>query len=172
MFDSDYKFYGRHAQYAKFLCKDKGEEKEDRSNLFQREVDVLEIAPLIGIIEGRYVPDVDNDVKDASTIQYATISREHETLLTAYRIVMLSNNVGNYSAKDKVDMAFKFDSIDDKDNPNMKIFNGYVRGGLEFLYEKFAESTDHEKDKKNWICGSIKDLLTNLETSEEYEANM
>ena len=47
---------------------------------------------------------------------------------------MLVDNTTGLNADEKIDRAFK-----KPDTPeNMKLFNSYVRGGIEWLYEQFT----------------------------------
>ena len=48
---------------------------------------------------------------------------------------MLIDNSQNLTADEKIERAFK--NIDDKGN--LDLFNSYVRGGIEWLYEQFSQ---------------------------------
>lgn len=153
MFDSDYVFRGKTATYAKFLSKDKGAEKEDRANVFDRIIDVLMIAPLVGVAEGNCISEEEDPNSDKSTVQYATIHTYENQLKFIYRMVMLANPLSQ-NKDDKISQAFRHDADPDSANPNMKIFNGYVRGGVEILYEYFkdADTFKKEEDKKDYLA--------------------
>lgn len=167
MFDRDYVFYGKYAHYAKYLCKDKGQEKDDRSNVFNRELDVLMVAPLVGVIKNCYIEENDNDSEykdDKSTVQLSQLNSENQRLKLIYRAVILANSHDeNISEKDKISQAFKFDDVNDSDNPNMAIFNAYMRGGLEYLYNVFKEDANRISNKKEKQAEEIVDLVNDFE---------
>lgn len=167
MFDRDYVFYGKYAHYAKYLCKDKGQEKDDRANVFNREIDVLMVAPLVGVIKNSYIEENDNDSEykdDKSTVQLSQLNNEIQQLKLIYRAVMLANSHDeDLSEKDKITQAFKFDDRKDADNPGMKIFNSYMRGGLEYLYNVFKKDASRTNKKKEEQALEIVDLVNSFE---------
>lgn len=178
MFDGDYVFRGKTATYAKFLAKNKGVEDEERANVFDKVIDVLLIAPLVGVAEGNYISEEEDPNSDKSTIQYATIHTNRNELKFVYRMVMLANPLSQNN-EDKISQAFRHDMDSDSENPNMKIFNGYVRGGIEILYEQFKDAYTYKKqqDKKDYIAkrmvafvdqyqSEINDLLDQSEPNE------
>ena len=170
VFNSDYVIYGEHATYAKFLCKERLIEREDGVNVFDRVVDLLMVAPLVGICKGRYVPQRDTtseNKNDKSTVLLAQIDNEKRNLVIIYRLVMLANPLSSGTDKDKVDQALRFDSVPDSQNPNMDIFDGYVRGGIEYLYESFRNAPLNSGNKKEWIIGQMYDLVRELQDPED-----
>lgn len=174
MFNSDYVFYGEHATYAKFLCKERGVEREDGVNVFDKVIDLLKVAPLVGICKGRYVPQRDTTSEhkdDKSSILLAQIDRERRNLMIIYRLVMLSNPLSSSSDKDKVDQALRFDNTPDSENPNMDIFDGYVRGGIEYLYESFRNAPLGSENKNEWINDQICDLIRELRDPEDCDTD-
>ena len=172
MFNSDYVFYGEHATYAKFLCKERGVERDDGVNVFNRVVDLLMVAPLVGVCKGRFVKQRDTTSEyrnDKSTVQLAQIDSERRDLMIIYRLVMLSGPFTSASDADRVDQALRFDSTPDSQNPNIEIFNGYVRGGIEYLYESFKGAPLNSENKKEWINDEIYDLINELSDSDTVE---
>ena len=79
---------------------------------------------------------------------------------------MLANPFSSASNEDRVDQALRFDSTPDSQNPNMEIFNGYVRGGIEYLYECFKNAPQNSGNKKEWINDEIMDLVNEFCDSE------
>lgn len=169
MFDKDFVFYGKHANYAQFLCKDKRVESETRANVFETLVDLMLVAPLFGVIYGRYVPENDKSVEGKASVQLAQISSRRTKLTECYRLVMLANYNGDYTNASKIDQAFRHDLDRDIENPNMKIFESYMRGGIEYLYEKFKDADSKGADKKYYTCGIIDDLVISLYDEDEEE---
>lgn len=162
MFDSDYILVGKHATFAKYLCRERGVIQEDRANIFPTIADLMLVAPLMGVYYNRYVAERDTSSKDKSSVLLAQIASRKTKYIEVYRLVMLANRTGDFSDKDKIDQAFRHDLDKDEDNPNMEIFDAYTRGGIEVLYEKFEDAASHREDKKRFLCGIMNDFINEL----------
>lgn len=129
MFDGEYRFSGKHAQYAKYLA--------GSSGLYENNLDVYMSGAVFGLLYNRYSP------KDSSTDDDAhvgTFSARRSECVFLYRLVMLLERQTDLTMEEKVDRAFKDDADEaraEKMKANMELFHGYVRGGVEVMYERF-----------------------------------
>lgn len=137
-------FYGKHAEYVLFLCKDRGQINEMGLNLFQSKIELYILAPIIGIIYNRKAKTEQGSKK--TTIQLQQINNYQDDLEYVYRIVLLLDNKENLSYSERLDRAFRYDNDEEKTAENMKIFNEYVLGGIEYIYEKFKDTIGSEEE--------------------------
>lgn len=135
MFTGDIYIRGKYATYLKFLSQktEKNDHKEKVAGVFERMIDVYMTAAIVGVNYGLKRED-ENVSSDAVKIFADAVNREQNNLISIFRIVMLVDNTTGLNADEKFNRAFK-----NPDTPeNMKLFNAYVRGGIEWLYEQFT----------------------------------
>lgn len=147
MFDNDIRVVGKHATYIKFLSKKTAELKKDfaGAEIFRRYIDVYMAGAIIGLVKNRKA-EVDNTPNgDTAMILAAAVVSEQAQLKFLYRLIMLLDNP-SLSADDRVDLAFRYDAEPEKVKENMAVFNSYVRGGIEWLYEKFTDGATTKDD--------------------------
>ena len=135
MFTGDIYIRGKYATYLKFLSQktEKNDHKEKVAGVFERMIDVYMTAAIVGVNYGLKRED-ENVSSDAVKIFADAVNREQNNLISILRIVMLVDNTTGLNADEKINRAFK-----NPDTPeNMKLFNAYVRGGIEWLYEQFT----------------------------------
>lgn len=135
MFTSDIFVRGKHATYLKYLSKktEKNDRKEKVAGVFERAIDVYMTAPIIGLVYGLRRDEVDPN-SDTVKIFTDTVNREQLNLVSIYRTVLLVDNSRGLTADEKIEQAFKTPDTTE----NMKIFNAYLRGGIEWLYEQIT----------------------------------
>lgn len=149
MIFNGYKFRGKHATYAKFLATDKGSERKDGLNIFNRILDVYMISAIVGLIYDRR-SQIDNSIKDSSDIEPQQMYNEQKKLLYVYRLVLLLDTSTGLTEKERINRAFRTDENDTQQiKKNLALFNNYVLGGLEYLYEVFSGCYGNEEDKMN-----------------------
>lgn len=128
-FDKEYAFKGKHAQYVIELV----------SAIFKRNVDVLILAPILGLIYNRTASeDLTSELSSISTKVFAEqMVRENEKILFNYRLCMLLE--GNVNNQTRIDNAFRYyNEIGgdlDRFANNINRYNSYILGGVEILYE-------------------------------------
>ena len=57
-------------------------------------------------------------------------------------MTMLLDNTADRTQEERVERAFRYDTQEDKKEEfkeNMELFNAYVRGGIEQMYEQFTD---------------------------------
>lgn len=130
-FDQEYEFKGKHAKYVDELC----------NVVFRRYIDVLILAPVVGLIYNRRA-ELDNSPEKPKSIFAEQMNKEKDKILFNYRLCMLLND--EYSKEDKIDNAFKY-YVEDVGEPlqrfkeNINLYNSYIRGGVEILYETLLD---------------------------------
>lgn len=157
MFEREYTFRGKHAKYVKDLV------DKDKAELFNRNIDVYILAPIIGFLYGRKgKKDTSNDT--TTKIFTEQLLKEQTTLKFIYRLIMLLDESNtNLSSEDKINRAFR-ESNEDKLKKNMEIYDSYVLGGVEHLHEKLYEENLDRDDYINKLFEFVKDFKDDLES--------
>ena len=123
----------------------------DIHNFFDRKIDVYINAAIVGFRYNRKQPkDKSTAFKDQkSTIFAEQMIKEGSTLEFIYRLILLLENSNSNSLEDRINRAFRDDSLEDisgRHKENMELFNSYVLGGIEILYEKLLETGATRED--------------------------
>lgn len=142
MFTSDIYVRGKYASWLKFLSEktEKNDKSEKVAGVFKRDIDVYLTAVIVGLNFGLR-READNS-PDKAKIHVDTVLKEQDNLTFVFRIAMLVDNSTGLNADEKINRTFK-----SPDTPeNMELFNSYVRGGIEWLYEQFTEGTTTKDD--------------------------
>lgn len=142
MFERDYQLKGKHATYAKHL--------RDTAGVFKRHIDIYMIGAIMGFLHGRHVPE-DNTNPDNVNILADVIIREKAKCEFIYRMLMLLDETTGLTLEQRADRAFRDDADEQAMIKNMDLFNAYMRGGIEFLYEKFSEDCITQDDYINKV---------------------
>ena len=135
MFTGDILIKGKYATYLRYLSQktEKNDHKEKVAGVFERHIDVYMTAAIIGLTLGLRNEE-DSSSGETAKLFADVVNREQDNLTTIFRMAMLVDNSKNLTPDEKIHRAFK-----DPDTPeNMKLFNSYVRGGLELLYDQFT----------------------------------
>lgn len=169
MFDKQYRFYGSHAYKVKALKSYFGQ--NSKLQIFQRSVDLLVNAPLIGFLYTRNTPENREKDQDGNSqeenVFLEQINTSRDAQLFNFQLIMLLDESYEPDLKKRKDSAFKFYNNDlSEDNENLspenlyrkertirdlKHYYGYLRGGIDILYSKLIEG-----------CGSTEDFIEHL----------
>jgi hypothetical protein len=154
MFREDYILRGKHATYAKNLVEstEKLQGKKMKYGVIRYGIDLIQIAPLIAAAY-RIKKPLDKETADSDryTIQANAVIKQQENLENIFRLILLTDEMDEYTSEELIKRAFKEDEIEEKAKQNMEIFNSYVRGGIEFLHDTFSENATTEDDCLNEI---------------------
>ena len=83
--------------------------------------------------------------------------KENENLKFIYEIVMILHDKENCSLEERIDRAYRYyNKSDEYKKECFGIFNNYVLGGIEVIYDKIINS----KKDINDIIESIMDFIT------------
>lgn len=133
MFENDYALTGKHATYVKYLVND--------AKLYKRYIDVYMNGAVFGLLHNRTAP-VDKDSSDRARIYADAFANCRMECVFLYRLVMLLEKSSELESPERIDRAFRDDANEDdpeKLKQNLELFNSYVRGGIEEIYEEFID---------------------------------
>lgn len=136
MFDKQYRFSGKHAEMVNKLTA--VFDADAKSKLFERNVDVYINAPLIGFLYNRKAK------KDSATSNDATqqnvfpeqMINSSDLLKYNLKLILLLDTSYEPDQAIRLDKAFRKLGADEND---LALFDEYVLGGVEVLYEKLME---------------------------------
>ena len=136
MFNKEYSFIGTHAYKVRNLT---NKFNDNSAKLFNRNIDVYIIAPIIGFLYGIKSP-LDKS-SDTTKIFPEQLMKENSTLRYNYQLILLLDKIYEEAFEERIKKAFMYygsaDALKDE-----QLFEEYVRGGVDVLYEKLIESSD------------------------------
>lgn len=167
MFEGDIKITGTHATFIKFLAVKSGQLNKDAicAGIFKRYIDVYIAGAIIGMVK-KLKSNANTENDDSANILADAVIREQTKLKMLYRIAMLVDNP-TLSEDERIDLAFRYDTDDDKVRQGMEIFNAYARGGIEWLYRELtANNASTTEDFLGRVTVMVKEF------SEDYLENI
>ena len=163
MFEKDIIITGTHASYIK--------EMKEVAGLFARNLDIYMLAPIMGFLNNRK-GQKNNEGGEKSTIQAQQLSNVKEDCELVYRLIILLDG-DDIDKDERLNRAFRYDSDVEKkkefDNA-MEIYNEYVLGGIEYMYETFVAGCVEVDDYTTKIfeaASDFQDEINELDYSEE-----
>lgn len=140
MFDREYSFRGSHADRVNRLT---AQFDQNRNRLFNRNLDVYMVAPIIGFMYGRKA-DLDKG-QESTKIFPEQLIREQLNLQFTYRVIMLLDKEHEPDFDERMNKAFR--SIRQPEaHADEELFEQYVRGGVDVLYEQLIATANAEDD--------------------------
>lgn len=134
MFDKQYRFTGSHAEKVSALTS--VFDDEAKAKLFDRNLDVYMNAPLIGFLFKRKgVKNAEGNIADQSVFPEQLINNS-EQLKYILRLILILDTQHEPDEETRLDKAFRRFGVDEDD---LQLFDAYVLGGVEVLYEKLVE---------------------------------
>ena len=158
MFDKQYRFKGSHAVRVTKLTSQFESIKGIQTKVFERNVDILCNAPLIGFLYNR-TADVDNTKNpttgevDTTSIMGDRVIYSSEEMLFNFRLIMLLDSAYEPDAQKRIDKAFRKHTPEDEER-----YDSYVRGGVDVLYEKLVEGATSTDDFVNRLSDFVTDF--------------
>ena len=125
-----------------------------QSKMFERILDIHSIAPLVGYLYGRR-EEIDNDDDFEGERQSRATDSEEETLIFSYRLIMLLDFEYEPDPQKRIENAF---NLSGDTSEGRKLFNQYLRGGIDVLYEKLIEGKSDPDSYVERLCDFLKDL--------------
>jgi hypothetical protein len=154
LFTKEYTFKGCHAERVRALTA-----KFAKSNrqLFMRNIDVYMIAPVVGFCyQRRANPDMTPN-GETTKIFPEQLIKESQTLWFTYRLIMLLDKKHEKNFELRVNKAFrdygKPEAIGDE-----LLFDSFVLGGVDLLFEKLLERGHGEEDYINNLYDFLYDF--------------
>lgn len=156
MFEDDIRITGKHAIHVKYLAKD--------INIFDRYIDVYMVGSIFGFLYGKKA-EKDTSSEDYANILASTVVSERLRLDFLYRLIMLLDETSEHTPEGRINRAFR-ETATDRDSvslaENMKLFNSYVLGGIEFLYEEFTDGCETRDACIKKIYNVVTDFYNDL----------
>lgn len=143
MFDKEYNFTGTHAAKVSELTAIFDE--TSKAKLFERNLDVYINAPLIGFLYQKKAGK-NNDPKLDEAIFPEQLIKASEHLKYALRLILILDKNHEPDEQKRLDKAFRNLGEDEND---MKLFDSYVLGGVDVLYEKLIVGSSSPDDYIN-----------------------
>ena len=169
MFERDITLTGKHATYVKYF--------RDDAKLYARYIDVYMNGAVFGLLHNRRA-ERDSGSATASILA-DTLQKERSRCVLLYRLAMLLDETSGLDTQERIDRAFRDDADDaspDKLVANMELFNSYVRGGIEEMYEQFIDghgtTADEYLDRAMDVMETFKDELDGVDFSDKLESLM
>ena len=126
MFDKDYTFKGKHANIVTQLTAEL--DSETKFKFFDRNIDVLIIAPIVGYLYGRMSKKDDTGQITSDNIKkinFDQMNRESRTLNYNYELIMLLHNKSKDDIDTRLDRAFRYENGSEEKEECYKIFEEY-----------------------------------------------
>ncbi len=140
MFDKEYSFRGIHAEKVSKLT---AQFDKNRNKLFNRNIDVYMVAPIIGFLYNRKA-DLDKGAESTKIFPEQLINERNNMLFT-YRLIMLLDKEHEPSFDERINKAFRYYGSK-KAGLDEALYEQYVRGGVDVLYEKLLTTINNEDD--------------------------
>lgn len=162
MFENDYTITGKHATYLKYLAEKNADSATGTTTarVFERYIDVYMNAAIWGLLYNR-TANKDTTSNDRARIYADAFVNERENCTFLYRLIMLLDKSAKLTPTERVDRAFRYDTQPEKADEvkkNLDLFNSYVLGGLEILYEKITEGCVTRSDYMQRIFEIMNDF--------------
>ncbi len=142
--------YGKHAMYMKEL-KDK--------EIFSRYIDVYKAAAPIGFLYNK--KEIEDKFKNSlgkleeSKIFTEQVVREAKYLKINFQLIILLDKEYENDEEKRMEKAFRNLADDEND---IELFESYVRGGIEILYEKCISDSTQKDDFMDNIINFLEEL--------------
>lgn len=140
MFDREYSFRGIHAEKVNKLTA----KFDESTKLFDRNFDVYIMAPIVGFLYGRKA-DIDKSTDETAKIFPDILMREKQNLMFNYRLIMLLDKNNEPELEKRIDKAFRLYEKEEA-KPDEELYEQYVRGGVDVLYEKLIDNATTSED--------------------------
>ena len=151
MFDKEYSFIGKHAE---MVIKLTNEFDSKKNKFFEHNYDVYMLAPIIGFLYQRKAElDRNSDIKSTKIFPEQLIRRADDFKFN-YRLIMLLDTSYEPELEARIEKAFR-----GLNNPaDEELYESYVRGGVEVLYEKLIEGASKPEDYTNKLYDFLEEF--------------
>lgn len=153
MFDKQYRFTGTHAEKVNALTAVFDEAA--KAKLFDRNLDVYINAPIIGFLHKRKgVKNTNSEIADQNI--FPEQMRDNAELLKyIFRLILILDAENEPNEELRMDKAFKTFGDDESD---IALFDAYVLGGVEVLYEKLIEGSNDPTEYVNRMYDFVEEF--------------
>lgn len=153
MFRKQYRFTGTHAKMVNELTANF--DSLSKSSLFEHNYDVYINAPIIGFLYNRKgVKNSNGEVPDQNIFPEQMINNS-EQLKYLLRLILLLDSDYEKNEEKRLDKAFRDLGKDEND---LLLFDSYVLGGVEVLYEKLISDASGMDDYVNKLYDFVEEV--------------
>ena len=132
-FRKDVRFTGKHSRYIDALW----EQNQIKNSFIRTLYELYGIAAILGLrTKSRKPLDGSEGVR---TLQFGQLSGYVPVLKTIMITVLLLDESMGRTDEEKINRAFRGPLTEQELEEDMELFNSYVRGGIEYLYEELVE---------------------------------
>jgi len=144
LFDKEYTFYGIHAEKVRKLT---FQFDEKNNSIFLSNVNVYKTAPIIGFLYQRKAElDKTPEIKPTKIFLNEILNHLND-LKYSYQLIMLLDTKNESSFEERVNKAFRYYGNESEQTlADEQLFEQYVRGGIDVLYEKLIENAVNPED--------------------------
>lgn len=144
LFEKEYSFRGSHAE--KVIKLTAQFDNNSSSRLFNRNIDVYIIAPLIGFLYGRK-SEQDKSSNDTTKIFPGQLFGEQTVLKYNYQLIILLDKRNESSFEERLNKAFRYYGNNTEQTiADEQLYEQYVLGGVDLLFEKLIEGSTTPQD--------------------------
>lgn len=172
---SEFQFKGKHADYVRKLTSEI--DTRTKFKIFQYNVDVLVLAPIVGMIYGRS-SSIDNDNSINSVkINYQQLTNRSSSINYNKELILLLNRRENIDINERINRAFRYiydekEEMKAKKEECEKEYIEYVLGGVEVLFEKIMINNDSKNiddyiDNLFSFVSDIKERMSSIVSDDE-----
>lgn len=172
---SEFQFKGKHADYVRKLTSEI--DTRTKFKIFQYNVDVLVLAPIVGMIYGRS-SSIDNDNSINSVkINYQQLTNRSSSINYNKELILLLNRRENIDINERINRAFRYiydekEEMKAKKEECEKEYIEYVLGGVEVLFEKIMINNDPKNiddyiDNLFSFVSDIKERMSSIVSDDE-----
>lgn len=158
----EFAFKGKHAEYVIKLTSEI--DTRTKFKIFQTNVEILILAPIVGMIYGRKAK-VDNSSKADRSIDSNTLNNNKHSLKLNYNkeLVTLLINKDSISSDERINKAFRYIYSESEEHKLDREkceseYLEYILGGVEVLYEKIIENAKTIDDYIDNMYNFIKEV--------------
>ncbi|MBQ2800547.1 MAG: hypothetical protein IJF03_04070 [Lachnospiraceae bacterium] len=157
-FRNDVKFTGKHSRYIDALW----EQNTIKNSYIRTLYELYGIAAILGL-RTKTKKQVDNS-EGVRNLQSAQLSAYRPVLKTIMVTVLLLDETSGLTKEERINRAFRGPTSQEELEADMELFNSYVRGGIEHLYNELVERPLSIDDEYTDIrVGNLIALLENNE---------
>lgn len=157
---------GKHARMARELW----QRDHQEATYFKRLIDLYKMAPAVGYLSERKAVK-DSGTEETATIFLEQINREKEFLENIMTMILMAEyaDSGLYKKEEAVKEAFRGPQTQEAYEQCVEIFESYVRGGIEVLYEELVlkQSIYENRYSSHRNTGALMGFLEQWGLSEE-----
>ena len=145
MLSRDYNFKGKHANIVTNLTTEL--DGNTKFKFFERNIDVLILAPLVGFLYGHTAERDDSGATDnIKKINFDQMNREAITLNFNYELIMILNEKEKIPIEERLNLAFRNYKNPEEKAKADKLFESFLLGGIEILEEKLLSDANSVDD--------------------------